>query len=91
LKHQSKEGEKVDDIIEDVLQLRDDLANVSKQVFARRLSKVFAKTKTRSIKTFFVLYDVLTKEVMKQVLIKGAIQISKWLNDAYSFMLYLGQ
>lgn len=43
LEHQSKEGEKVDDIIEDVVQLRDDLANVSKKVFARRLSKVFCE------------------------------------------------
>ncbi len=76
------EAQKFDDdvaneIIEETIELRDNIPNLTKKNVAKKLSRLFAKIKRFKLVTFNEVYDVAKKEVIKYLLKEGTLLIQQ--------------
>lgn len=60
-----------DELVQEITELQEDLPKLTKKRFVSALSKFAQKIKKSSNKVFHEVFDVLKKEVIKQVLYKG--------------------
>jgi len=71
----------------ETLELRDNIQNLTKKEFSKRLSKILAKIKKFSIKTFFEVSDVAKKEIYKYLLKEGVNKLPAWIDNIHTFFI----
>ncbi len=77
------------ELITEVTHLKQDLPNLTKKRFVSALSKFAQKSKKLSNDLFHDIFDVLKKEIIKEVLYKRAAQIPNILHNIESWIKLL--
>lgn len=87
LENKHPNDEEVANICSETLDLRDNIQNLTKKDFSKRLSKVFAKIKKFSLQTFLEISDVAKKEIYKYLLKEGVNKLPNWIDDIHTFFI----
>ncbi|PBI89097.1 hypothetical protein BSF41_24680 [Flavobacterium sp. ACN2] len=87
LENKHPNNKEIENIRSETLELRDNIQNLTKKDFSRRLSKILAKIKKFSIKTFFEISDVAKKEIYKYLLKEGVNKLPVWIDNINSFFI----
>lgn len=77
------------ELVEDINKLKENIPNLTKKVVVSALSKIAQKIKKLSNNLFHLVFDVLKKEVIKNILYKGAGYIPNAIKHIASWLHHL--
>lgn len=69
------------------IELRDNIQNLTKKEFSKKFSKILAKIKKYSFKTFTEIFDVAKKEIYKYLLNEGVKKLPHWIDNIHTFFI----
>jgi hypothetical protein len=80
LNNEAESNPKIEEVIEEIQDLKNKIQNSTKATVIKVLSKIFAKIKKHGIKLMIDIFDIAKKEAIKRVLSGGIDEISNTIH-----------